>query len=87
MKKIEFFTARYCGKCRALKRRLIDLKDSLKDVEIVFRDIDIERDLAKIKKIDGVPTLIYYLHSEEIRRISGSIYEEDILKFVDKEIS
>lgn len=87
MKKIEFFTARYCGKCRALKRRLIDLKDSLTDVEIVFRDIDIERDLAKIKKIDGVPTLIYYLDSAEISRISGSIYEEDILKLVDKEIS
>lgn len=87
MKKIEFFTARYCGKCRALKRRLIDLKDSLTDVEIIFRDIDIERDLAKIKKIDGVPTLIYYLDSKEIRRISGSTYEEDILKLVDKEIS
>ncbi|HQN74893.1 MAG TPA: thioredoxin family protein [Bacillota bacterium] len=85
MKKIEFFTARYCGKCRALKRRLIDLKNLLTDVEIVFRDIDIERDLAKMKKIDGVPTLIYYLDSEEIRRISGSIYEEDILKLVDKE--
>ncbi|MDD3711908.1 MAG: thioredoxin family protein [Candidatus Izemoplasmatales bacterium] len=87
MKKIEFFTARYCGKCRALKRRLIDLKDSLTDVEIVFRDIDIERDLAKIQKIDGVPTLVYYLDSQEIGRISGSIYAEDILKLVDKEIS
>lgn len=78
MKKFEIFTARYCGKCRALKRRLIELKEELIDVEIIFRDIDIERTKAKNMKIDGVPTLIYYHDGIEVSRTEGTILEEDI---------
>lgn len=78
MKKFEIFTARYCGKCRALKRRLIELKDELTEVEIIFRDIDIERSRAKQLNLDGIPTLIYYIDEEEVSRTEGSILEEDI---------
>ena len=51
MKKLEFYTARYCGKCRAIKRRLNDLHQELSDIQIIFHDIDIERTLAKKNKI------------------------------------
>ncbi|MGD9761397.1 MAG: thioredoxin family protein [Candidatus Izemoplasmatales bacterium] len=85
MKKIEFFTARYCGKCRALKRRFIDLKDQLTDIDLVFRDIDIERSRARADKVDGVPTLIYYIDGVEVNRLSGSIYEEDIINLITEE--
>jgi thiol-disulfide isomerase/thioredoxin len=85
MKKIEFYTARYCGKCRALKRRLIDMKEQLLDVDLIFRDIDIERSRAKAEKIDGVPTLIYYIDEVEVNRMSGSIYEEDIINLIAEE--
>ena len=78
MKKFEIVTARYCGKCRALKRRLIELKDELVEVEIIFRDIDIERSKAKSMHIEGVPTLIYYLDDKEISRTDGTILEDDI---------
>lgn len=83
MKKFEIFTARYCGKCRALKRRLIELKDELTEVDIVFRDIDIERSRAKGLKINGVPTLIYYINEEEVSRTEGSILEDDIRKILE----
>ncbi|PKK95318.1 MAG: hypothetical protein CVV60_01835 [Tenericutes bacterium HGW-Tenericutes-5] len=83
MKKFEIFTARYCGKCRALKRRLIELKDELIEVDIVFRDIDIERSRAKDLKINGVPTLIYYINEEEVSRTEGSILEDDIRKILE----
>ena len=85
MKKLEFYTARYCGKCRAIKRRLNDLHQELSDIQIIFHDIDIERTLAKKNKIDGVPTLIYYDDDLEISRMSGSIYEEDILRLIAEE--
>ena len=85
MKKIEFYTARYCGKCRALKRRFIDLKEQLLDVDLIFRDIDIERSKAKAEKVDGVPTLIYYIDEVEVNRMSGSIYEEDIINLIAEE--
>lgn len=83
MKKFEIFTARYCGKCRALKRRLIELKDELNDVSIIFRDIDVERSRAKQLKINGVPTLIYYINEEEVSRTEGSILEDDIRKILE----
>ncbi len=85
MIEIEIFTARYCGTCRALKRRISDLKTSLSEVKITYRDIDVERDKVRNKKIDGVPTLILYRDGLEIERISGSIYEEDILRLIGKE--
>ncbi|MFA7075700.1 MAG: thioredoxin family protein [Candidatus Izemoplasmatales bacterium] len=87
MKKIEFYTARYCGKCRAIKRRLIELKEELKDIDIIFHDIDIERAKARKEKIDGVPTLIFYLSGREIDRMSGTILTEDILNLIKKERS
>ncbi|MDD4070124.1 MAG: thioredoxin family protein [Candidatus Izemoplasmatales bacterium] len=85
MKKLELYSARYCGKCRALKRRLSDLKKELIDVDLIIHDIDIERAKAKANKIDGVPALIYYINNKEVARMSGSIYEEDILSLIAKE--
>jgi len=82
MKKIEFYTARYCGKCRALKRRINDLSEELKAIEIEYIDIDICKDKVKKNKVDGVPTLILYIGGEEVRRASGSMYEEDLLNFI-----
>ena len=78
MKKFEIFTARYCGKCRALKRRLIELKNELDDVEIIFRDIDIERQKAKSLQVEGVTKIIYYVDNIEISRTEGTILEDDI---------
>ena len=82
MKKIEFYTARYCGKCRALKRRINDLSDELKAIEIEFVDIDICKEKVKKNNVDGVPTLILYIDGLEAKRVSGSIYEEDLLNFI-----
>ena len=82
MKKIEFYTARYCGKCRALKRRINDLSEELKTIEIEFVDIDICKEKVKKNNVDGVPTLILYIDGLEAKRVSGSIYEEDLLNFI-----
>ena len=82
MRKIVFFTARYCGKCRALKRRFKDLENSLTDIDLIFSDIDIERSKARLFKVDGVPTLILMDNELEIKRLSGTILEEDILDFI-----
>jgi thiol-disulfide isomerase/thioredoxin len=82
MKKIEFYTARYCGKCRALKRRINDLSDELKAIEIEFVDIDICKVKVKKNNVDGFPTLILYIDGLEEKRVSGSIYEEDLLNFI-----
>jgi thiol-disulfide isomerase/thioredoxin len=82
MKKFEIYTARYCGTCRGLKRRLSDIKDQLASVEIIYRDIDVERAKARSLKLDVVPTLIYYNNDVEIKRLEGLILEADILELI-----
>jgi thiol-disulfide isomerase/thioredoxin len=85
MKKLEFYSARYCGKCRALKRRLSDLEQELSKIKIVIVDIDIDRVKSRANFVDGVPTLIYYKDEKEVSRVSGSIFEEDILNLIAEE--
>jgi len=86
MKKLEIYIARYCGTCRGLKKRLINIKSSLKEIEIVFRDIDIERVMVRKNSVENVPTIIYYLDNIEKKRLDGYISEEDILKLVSEDL-
>ncbi|MFA7560984.1 MAG: thioredoxin family protein [Candidatus Izemoplasmatales bacterium] len=84
MKKLEIYIARYCGTCRGLKKRIINIKESLIEVEIIFRDIDIERDKVRKNNIENVPTIIFYIDNQEVSRLDGYISEEDILHLLDE---
>lgn len=84
MKRIDFYTARYCGTCRGVKRRLNDLKSSLSGIEVNYIDIDIDKLKFKKNEVDGVPTLIYYVDNLEVNRMSGSLSEEDLLKLMEE---
>jgi len=85
MKKFEIYTARYCGFCRGLKRRLADLKTELDSVEIIYCDVDIERIKARSLKVETIPTLIYYVDDVERKRLDGLILEADIMELLNKE--
>lgn len=76
-KKIRLFYTRYCGKCFALRKRITKLKESGR-FEFSYEFINAETEKKQVKKynIESVPTLIYYEDDVEIKRISGSIYEE-----------
>ena len=82
-KSILIFTARYCGKCFALQKRIQGL---IKDNTFVFeyRFVDVETEKAEVKKyyVEGVPTLIYFEDNKEITRLTGSIIREDLLELL-----
>ncbi|XMB72526.1 thioredoxin family protein [Mycoplasmatota bacterium WC30] len=82
-KSILIFTARYCGKCFALKKRIDGL---VKDKTYIFehRYIDVEVEKAEVNKyyVEGVPTLIYFEDNQEITRLTGSIIREDLIELL-----
>ena len=84
MKRIDFYTARYCGTCRGVKRRLKELSANFSGVNINYLDIDVDKQEFRKNDVDGVPTLIYYIDDSEVRRMSGSLSEEDVLKLIEE---
>ena len=79
-KKILFFTARYCGKCSAIKKRI----NRLLEEQLFHTDyqiIDVETDLQTSKKYNvvGVPTTILLQNGIVVKTIKGSLYREDII--------
>lgn len=83
MKKILFFTARYCGKCFAIKKRFNKLMVEDK-IHIDYEFINIEKDKEAVKKyqIEGIPITIVLEDNKVVKRITGSLYEEDLLELV-----
>ncbi len=83
MRKILFFYASYCGKCKAIERRLKRLEhESLLKITYEMYNIDIDRKIFIKYKVDGVPTLVLLEDDHEINRIVGSAYREDLIEFI-----
>ena len=79
-RKIIFFTARYCGKCFAIRKRVNHLINENKfNVDHEFIDIETEQKTVKKFKVDGVPTVLVLENNKEIKRNSGSLYLEDLI--------
>ncbi len=82
-KKIMFFTARYCGKCFAIKKRINRLvEENLFDID--YQIIDVEKDPQTTKKYEvvGVPTTILIESGVVQKIVKGSLYREDIIDLV-----
>ncbi|MCK5732017.1 MAG: thioredoxin family protein [Tenericutes bacterium] len=79
-----FFMARYCGKCFAIKRRISRLvEDGRFNIKYEFIDIELQKDFVNKFVVNGVPTTIILKDNKEVRRISGSLYNEDLLKLTE----
>ncbi len=84
MKEFKIFTARYCGTCRGLKRRLTEIQEKLIGVEISYIDIDVERKLTRSLKVDKIPVLIYFIDGVEQTRLLGQLSNEQILALLEE---
>lgn len=79
-KKILFFTARYCGKCFAIKKRVQRLVDeNLLTIDYQIIDVEVELSITKKYKVVGVPTTIVLENGRVVKTVKGSLYREDII--------
>ena len=79
---IDFF-ASWCGPCKMLSPVLEKISSKFGDsIEIIKIDIDEYPDIANKYEIMSVPTLMFFLNGELLRRETGFVSEEKILEMI-----
>ena len=83
MKKLEYYGAKWCGPCQALKPIIEELKGDGLNIEVI--DIDENSNRAIKNSVMSVPTIIIYKKGKELGRIIESpieSLEEDIFNIL-----
>ena len=70
MKQAKYFTASWCGPCKAFKPIIEELIEEGQPIEIL--DVDEYQDLAAYFKILSVPTTIILDNDQELERFVGA---------------
>ena len=77
MKTIKYFSAAWCGPCKAFKPVMNEIKNEGYHVE--FIDIDMLSDLANKYNVRSVPTTIIEEDGMEVSRFVGAIPKQQVL--------
>jgi thioredoxin 1 len=80
MKKLEYYSASWCGPCKMVKPIVKSLKEEGLNIEII--DIDSDQTTVAHKGIYSVPTFVLYEKGIEIGRVSGVPSEKDIREWL-----
>lgn len=82
MSKIIYFSAQWCGPCRAMKPIIEEFETNHTDIEIVKIDADEEFEMAQQYKITSIPTFIL-LDEEgtEVNRKRGAFSMPALIEF------
>ena len=81
------FSATWCGPCQMLAPVLSKVSDKYaEDVKFYNIDTDENSEIAAGFEITGVPTMIFFEYGHEKDRMVGFVREEEICKWIDKNI-
>jgi thioredoxin 1 len=75
-KKLEYYTASWCGPCKMAKPIIYALMEEGYNIEII--DVDENYEKAQSKGIRSVPTLIFTEKGKTPKRYSGMISPQEI---------
>ena len=79
------FWATWCGPCQMLAPVLEQAEAELNSIaEVAKVDVDQNPQLAAQYGVMSIPTLILFKDGKEVKRYSGFMQKQDILKFVGK---
>lgn len=77
------FYAEWCGPCKMMKPILLDVAERMSDgITILSIDVDKEKELAVLYRIQSVPTLIIYKNGKQLWRQSGLISANALTKLL-----
>ena len=77
MKTMKYFSAAWCGPCKAFKPVMTEIKNEGYYVE--FIDIDMLTDLAQKYNVRSVPTVVIEEDGEEVSRFVGVIPKQQVI--------
>ena len=79
------FYATWCGPCKKMAPYLEAMKTEMADYLVVVRiDADNNQAIAKLLKVDALPTLLLYKNKQTVWRNVGFIEKTDLLKNIQK---
>lgn len=79
------FYASWCGPCRMLSPILEKIDDENKsNAKIIKVDVDVALDIARKHSIQVIPTLVILENGKELRRSTGYLPENQLLKFINQ---
>ena len=78
MKTMKYFSATWCGPCKAFKPVMNEIRNEGYYVE--FIDIDMLTDLAQQYNVRSVPTVVIEEGGVEVDRFVGSIPKQQVLQ-------
>ena len=77
------FYATWCGPCKMLGL-VLEKFDKRNIIPIIKVDVDQARNVANEYKILSVPTLIIFENKKEIKRTSGFMSEDELVRWVSE---
>ena len=77
MKTMKYFSASWCGPCKAFKPVINSIRSEGYYVE--FIDIDMLTDLAQKYNVRSVPTVVIEEDGEEVSRFVGAIPKQQVI--------
>ena len=80
MKTIKYFTATWCGPCKAFKPIMNEIASEGNSVE--FIDVDEQQNLAVQYGVRSVPTVVIEENGNEVDRFIGALPKQTILEKV-----
>ena len=74
------FSTQWCVPCKKMKPIVTEIKQENKDVEVLFVDVDANKDLAKEYAVQSVPVFLVFKNGKEIFRHTGIIEKNELIK-------
>lgn len=78
------FSADWCGPCRMLTPRVVEISDLNSEVSIGKVNVDNAKDIALDFKIRNIPVMIYFKDGVEVNRVVGVASVADIQSKIDE---
>jgi thioredoxin 1 len=80
MRQIFYFTAEWCGPCKALGPIMEKVAETISVEKI---NIDYETDRTKAAGIMSVPTVVLAENGQEVRRFVGAKSYQEVMQFIN----
>lgn len=81
------FYATWCGPCKMMAPVLEKVKSQYgESIAVVKIDIDEHKEIASKYEIMSIPTLMFFLNGELIRREIGFIPQEKLFEIIDEDL-
>ena len=78
MKTAKYFTATWCGPCKAFKPIMNEIKSEGYSVEII--DLDSNQALANQYNVRSVPTTVIEQNGVEVDRFVGGLHKQSVIQ-------